>query len=324
MSITILIPNWNGEARLKSVLDALSVQTYPIDRVVVIDNGSTDGSARLARASGCEVIELGRNTGFSHAVNSGIRAAQTDWVGILNNDVVPERDWLAKLMQAAAARSDTWFAAGKLLSTSHQETIDGAFDAICRGACAWRCGHGRRDAPVWNQPKTIHFAPFTAAIFRASLFERIGLLDEQFESYLEDVDFGLRAATRGLQGLYVPDAVAYHEGSATLGGWHPDTVRRISRNQVLLVAKHYPREWVLRYGWQVLVAQGLWGFTALRHGRFIAYLTGKMEGLRQFRQLRGSPRADVDAVLRASETDIWELQRLTGFDLYWRLYFALT
>jgi len=323
MSITILIPNWNGEARLKKLLEALGAQSYPIDRVVVIDNGSSDGSLQVACDRGTDVIDLGKNTGFSHAVNCGIRTARTEWIGILNNDVVPAGDWLSKLVQEAEVRN-AWFATGKLMSSSRQGNIDGAFDAICRGACAWRCGHGRKDAPVWNQAKAIQFAPFTAAIFRAEVFARVGLLDEEFESYLEDVDFGIRAATAGVTGVYVPGAVAYHEGSATLGGWHSETVRRISRNQVLLVAKHYPAEWVIRYGWQVLVAQGLWGFTALRHGRFIAYLTGKLEGLRRFRKVRGSPRPGLDALLRASESEILELQRLTGFDLYWRLYFALT
>ena len=81
-------------------------------------------------------------------------------------------------------------------------------------------GMGDWIRPLWNQPRTIQLAPFTAAVFRAGVFERVGFLDERFESYLEDVDFGLRCAEAGLGGLYVPEAVAYHQGSATLGRWH--------------------------------------------------------------------------------------------------------
>ena len=88
---------------------------------------------------------------------------------------------------------------------------------------------------------------------RRELFEKVGWLDERFESYLEDVDFSLRSARKGCLGVYVPEAVAYHQGSATLGAWHPETARRIARNQLLLVAKHYPRGWLFRYGWPVLV-----------------------------------------------------------------------
>jgi GT2 family glycosyltransferase len=162
------------------------------------------------------------------------------------------------------------------------------------------------------------------------VFERVGFLDEKFESYLEDVDFGLRCAQAGLAGVYVPEAVAYHQGSATLGRWHGETVRKIARNQLLLVAKHYPPNWILRYGWPVFIAQTLWGFIALRHGALFSYLAGKGQGLRQFREVRADGRADLAStgnlppILERSEEEIRAIQQLTGFDLYWKLYFALT
>jgi GT2 family glycosyltransferase len=134
----------------------------------------------------------------------------------------------------------------------------------------------------------------------------------------------MRCATAGFQGIYVPEALAYHQGSATLGRWHPDSVRKISRNQLLLIAKHYPRNWILRYGWPVFVAQGLWGFVALRHGAAVAYLQGKSEGIRRFRSARGKSPANLSAIVERSEGEIRDLQKLTGFDLYWKLYFALT
>ena len=123
-------------------------------------------------------------------------------------------------------------------------------------------------------------APWTAALFRAGLFERVGLLEAGFESHLEDVDFGLRCATRGLVGLYVPEAVAWHQGSAALGRWHPETVRLIARNQFLLLARHYPGRLVLRWLWPILVAQLLWFGVALRHRAGCAWLRGKWHGVR--------------------------------------------
>jgi GT2 family glycosyltransferase len=322
-SATVVIPNWNGSALLGNLLGSLRQQTHPIDRIIVVDNGSTDDSVIIAKTAGAETIELDKNTGFSHAVNRGIRSAGSGWIAILNNDVEPKPDWLAKLVERTEL-ANAWFATGKLLDATNRSQIDGAFDGICRGACAWRCGHGRSDSPLWNKPREISFAPFTAALFRWELFQEVGLLDEDFESYLEDIDFGIRCATAGRQGIYVPEAVAYHQGSATLGRWHPETVRRIARNQLLLVAKHYPREWILRYGWPVFVAQGLWGIVALRHGAAIAYLKGKSEGIRRFRSARGKSPANLTAIVERSEREIRELQRLTGFDLYWKLYFALT
>jgi len=321
--VAAVIPNWNGAARLERLFPSLAAQTHPIDRIIVVDNGSTDRSREVATAANAGFVALGCNTGFSHAVNRGIQSAQSEWVLILNNDVLPEPGWLQNLMGAAHS-SNAWFATGKLLATANPGLIDGAFDAICRGACAWRCGHGRPDSEAWNQPRNIHFAPLTAALFRTQLFDQTGLLDESLESYLEDVDLGLRCAAKGLTGVYAPSAVAFHEGSATLGPWHPATVRKISRNQLLIVAKHYPRGWILRYGWPVLVAQALWGFIALRHGTFLAFAGGKLDGIRRFRKGRGEACPGIARILEQSERDIRELQKLTGFDLYWRLYFALT
>jgi GT2 family glycosyltransferase len=346
--VAIVIPTWNRAGLLAQALASLTGQTYPIDRVIVVDNGSTDDSGGVAARAGAEVISLAENAGFAVAVNRGLQeAAGAEWIGVLNNDVTLEPDWLARIMTKLEP-GNSWFATGKLLDAQECERLEGSFDALCRGGCAWRCGHGRLDSPMWNQPRTIQLAPFTAVVFRAGLFERVGLMDERFESYLEDVDFGLRCAEAGLAGLYVPDAVAYHQGSATLGPWHPDMVRRISRNQLLLVAKHYPPNWVLNYGWPVFIAQTLWGFVALRHGALLSYFVGKVQGLRQFRQARRKRCASFSAtgnfssiggfpaiisfptivsfstILEQSEKEIREIQQFTGFDLYWRLYFALT
>jgi GT2 family glycosyltransferase len=200
--------------------------------------------------------------------------------------------------------------------------IDATFDEISRAGCAWRCGAGKADGPVWNEARPIRMAPMTAAIFRADLFREIGSLDEAFEAYLEDVDFGLRCCLQGYEGLYVPEAIAHHRGSATLGEWNSDTVRRIARNQVLLTAKHFrgqPR-------FPILAGQLLWGLVALRHGRALSYIRGKLEGLRKAQVLGigNTKHSDLQRILTQSEQTILSLQRQTGFDGYWRAYFCLS
>lgn len=319
-SISVIIPNWNGAVRLGKLLGSLKAQAEAAD-VFVVDNGSIDHSMQVARAAGATVISLDANYGFAAAVNRGIQEVKSDWIAIINNDVELDSSWLQILLREGDIQR-AWFATGKLLARGGD--INGTYDAICRGGCAWRCGAGRPDGPRWNEPKIIRFAPFTAALFRAELFRRVGLLDDDYESYLEDVDFGLRCATAGLTGVYVPQAVAYHEGSATLGRWHADTVRHIARNQVLLVAKHYPSNWLGHCGWPVLIAQALWGLVALKHGTGFAYLRGKIEGLRAFRKMRHIGPQSVLTILDESEREILELQRATGFDPYWKAYFALT
>jgi GT2 family glycosyltransferase len=160
------------------------------------------------------------------------------------------------------------------------------------------------------------------------VFRRAGLLENCLESYLEDVDFGLRCAARELAGIYVPAALAWHQGSAALGRWHPETVRRMARNQIFLVARHYPARLLWRWSWAIIVAQVLWGALALRHGAAGGWLRGVFQGLRFFGAVRKSCTpfdAEVlDALLRSNERLIRDLQTSTGFDSYWKLYFLLT
>ena len=310
--MSVIIPNWNGAQRLKALLLALGSQ-QPIREVIVVDNGSSDDSVRVAQTAGVRVLARSVNSGFAVAVNEGVRAARSDWLLILNNDVELTAGWLQTLYDAAMARG-AFFATGKLLHAADHRLIDGTYDAVCRGGTAWRCGAGQPDGRRFEVERAIQFAPFTALLVRKAAFDRVGLLDERFESYLEDVDFGLRCARIGLDGIFVPAAIGYHQGSATLGRWHGDVVRRISRNQVLLAGKHFP----IRYLWPILVAQGLWGLVSLRHGAFGAWVWGKIEGLWMLPQIH--ERSGLAAgILERSEMEIHG-----ATDLYWKLYFRLT
>jgi GT2 family glycosyltransferase len=323
MKVTAVIPHWNRRDLLQTLLPSLQEQTQPFDEVIIADNGSTDDSAQFAEQHGARVIKLGQNFGFAAAVNRGIEAAQSDWIAILNNDVTLDPVWLATLIDAAG-REDADFATGKILRATQASIIDGAFDEVSRGACACRCGAGRPDSALWDQTRRIRIAPMTAAIFRRNLFREIGPLDERFVSYMEDTDFGLRCAIAGRDGLYVPSAIAHHRGSASMGAWSYDTVRSISRNQVLLSVKHFqgqPR-------FPIVAGQLLWGLLALRHSRGVAYLAGKIAGWGEARRahwpaVTGTHQAKIGGIVRASEKEIFAIEQQTGFDTYWRAYFWL-
>jgi GT2 family glycosyltransferase len=322
-TVTAVIPHWNRNEMLMNLFEFLRRQSRPLDEIIVVDNGSTDGSAEAAESCGARVIRMGYNSGFAAAVNRGIAECRSDWVAVLNNDVEPAPDWLETLLEAAGS-GEPAFVTGKLLRKDRADVLDGCYDLPSRAGCAWRAGSGRQDGPPWESPRRIRSAPFTAALFRKDLFREVGNLDERFGSYLEDVEFGLRCALAGRNGLYVPQAVARHHGSGTLGEWSPETVRWIARNQVLLIAKHPTRG----AAWPAVVGQLLWGFLAIRHGKLLPFLKGKADGLRSFRELRDAggekSKQQLDLILQDSERQILDLQRRSGFDLYWRLYFALT
>jgi len=324
MSITAIVPVWNGRELLERLLASLEAQTEPAAELLVVDNGSTDGAPELARERGARVIPMGRNAGFAAAVNRGIRESRGDWIAVLNSDVELAPDYFAKLLAASSAGA--WFATGKILAEGSDGRIDATFDLLCRGGAAWRVGNGRADGSAFSLARPIWSAPWTAALFRAELFQRVGLLEESFESYLEDVDFGLRCAAQGLAGQYVPEALAWHRGSATLGRWHPETVRRMARNQLWLLARHYPRRLLVGWSWPILVAQLLWGAVAFRHGAGLAWLRGEWQGLRGFFATRGQTldAKVLSSVLGTNEDLIRSVQASTGFDIYWRVYFLLT
>ena len=320
--VTVIVPVWNRRELLEGLLRCLRAQTQAIAGILVVDDGSEDGTAQFAESLGPRVIRMDVHGGFARAVNSGIRESRTPLVAIVNNDVKLAPDWLEKLL--AGLDEGAWFATGKILQDSDTNRIDATYDLVCRGGTAWRVGHGCLDGPAFREAREIRFAPFTAALFRAELFDKVGPLDERFESYLEDVDFGMRCALAGCGGRYVPDAVAWHAGSATLGRWHPETTRLMARNQVFLVAKHYSGTMLWRCAWSVAVGQGLWGLVALRHGRGGAWLRGKAEGLGRWRELRGPAGVRGSKILREGEREIRRVQRESGPDLYWTLYFLLT
>ncbi len=333
-TVSAIIPSYNRADLVESIVTNLRAQTRPPDQVIVVDNGSQDATQIVARELGADLIVFPENRGFAVAVNEGIRQASGDWLLIVNNDVVLERACLQRLLRATA-EENVLFATGKLLRKDDLTTLDGSWDLVSRAAYAWRCGYDRHDGAVWSIRRKIFFPPMTAALFHRQVFERVGLLETRFESYYEDVDFGVRCALAGLEGIYEPAAVAVHIGKATFGKHGSRIIYLSARNQVLLLAKHYRPQTLRRFAWPIVVGQILALLAAAKQGHFFAALKGKWHGLRQWSAFRRDIRSAagpeawraatnaIEAAFSRSELEIRSLQRQIGFDSYWRLYFSL-
>ncbi len=278
-AIRVVVPSWQGRAHVELLLESLAAQSLAPASLLIGDGGSKDGTLEAARNAGADCLELAANRGFAYAVNRGVGAFPNSRVAVLNNDLRLAPDWLERL-----AAVDAPFAAGKVLAWDHPERIDATWDLLSESGVPMRAGHGKCDSAFWNQAREIALAPWTAILIRPDYWQATGGLDESFESYLEDVDIGVRGWKMGFRGRYEPSAVAWHRGSSTLGAWHPRQVRLSSRNQLRLVARHGQPDW-----WKVLVGQGLWGFAATRHGCFKPWLEGKREAIGEFRSGRESP-----------------------------------
>ena len=317
--VSIVIPVHNRSELLQQLLKSIESQTVAPLEVIVVDDASTEDTAAVAGVCGARIVAMERNSGFAASVNRGIVEARGEIIALLNSDVTLERDWLEILWSAMDAASAD-FATGTILQPGG--LVDGTYDLVCRGGTAWRAGAGHPLRAFNGKIREIRFCSATAALYRKSLFSEVGRFDELFESYLEDVEFGMRCAVRGKRGIYCPTAVCQHLGSSSFGTWTARVVRLIARNQVLLLARHYPPGILRRWMWRILVAQLLWGALAVRHGRGISWIRGKLEGVRRFQINRST--SPIEDLVVESEREIYRLQAAGGFDTYWRIYFALT
>jgi GT2 family glycosyltransferase len=326
---TIVIPNYNGARHLAGLLPSIAAQSRQPARVVIVDNHSNDDSRAISSGL-AEWVSLDRNYGFAYAVNRGVELANTEYTAILNNDTVLDPNWLAEMEQVLDDPACS-YASPLLLSAQAPDCIDGAWDLLSRSGCPHRalCGEPASHLEA-NREREIQFAPMTASLFRTSLWRELGGLDEGYGNYLEDVDFCLRAALAGHRGRYVPSATALHFGSATLGNWSARSTYWNARNQLLLIARHYPPA-VLRDWWlPVVTGQILYLLLAARHAHPLAAIRGKAEILLSWRTWRSglSPNpATSQALKEILEQSECEIASLTCAgetrSLFWRLYFRL-
>ena len=315
--VTAVIPVHGRWDLTKQLLADLRAQSTAVTQVIVVDDGSEDGTASLAAEWGAEVISTGTNAGFPRAVNLGVAAVKTEFLVILNNDLRLPGDWLERLLYLCEIGA--WFASGKLLSGTRSGEIDGTYDLISRGGSAWRAGNGAPTAGISGNVSVLDLPSFTAGLFRTSLFSRIGPLEERFGMYLEDVDFGLRCVKAGLWGMYDPTVTGVHLGSATRGEWHAQTARQMARNQIWLVARHFKG-----LSWPVFVSQVLFAMLAFTRNAGWAAVLGSMEGIATYRRMRLSGPYLKEDFLRRHEKEIAGMQGSPPRDRFWQLYFKLT
>ena len=250
ITVAVLIVNWNAGPLLERCLASLAAQRRRADRVIVVDNASTDDSLALAheRLHATEVIRLRENVGFARANNIAARAAaDADAYALLNPDAFPEPEWLHALLMAADRRPDVAAFASRMLLDAAPQYLDGAGDSYHVSGRAWRIGHGRADGPSAASEREV-FAPCAAAaLYRRAAFDDVGGFDERYFCYFEDVDLGFRLRLRGHRALYVPDAVVHHVSSA-LSGYRSDfAVYHGERNAVWTFVKNMPAALMWRY-----------------------------------------------------------------------------
>jgi GT2 family glycosyltransferase len=302
-SISIVIPNWNGRRWLPQCLAAIAGQERAPDEVIVVDNGSRDGSVEFLadQHRNVRVIALAGNTGFAYAANRGLEAAAGDLVALVNTDVVLAREWLARMSSALASDRGVASVACKMLELADPSRVYDAGDVLRRdGACEQR-GRFRRDDGSWDSPGEVFGACAGAALFRREAVLRVGGFDERFFAYLEDVDLALRLRLMGWGCRYEP-AVARHAGEGSSHQLRGGHLALVQRNTLLLVAKAFPIRWLPLVGYRQLG----WAWHAWRAHRLRPHIRATTAALpllpsmlRDRRRLRRTARVPIESVVPA-------------------------
>lgn len=240
-AVSVIIVNWNSGELLRRCLAHLQRQTVRPDRIIVVDNASSDGSAICTVAAEAELISMSTNLGFAAANNLALATCDGEFVALLNPDAFPEPEWLEHLLAAAKRNPDVAAFGSRQLCESSPETIDGLGDSYHVSGLVWRLRHGKKQSAVDLTAREIFSPCAAAALYRRQAVVAAGGFDEDFFCYVEDVDLGFRLRLAGHRVVYVPEAVVHHVGSATTGGRHSDfSVYHGHRNLVWTFVKNMP------------------------------------------------------------------------------------
>ncbi len=241
--LTAVVLTYNGRELLEMVLPSLAAQRYRDFATVVVDNGSSDGTLCWLHTNWpqVDVVAVPHNLGVSAALNVCVAAATSELVALFNNDLELDPDCLGEFVRAMDEHPEAGSAAAKLVDFYDRALLDGAGDVYSWSGEAQRSGQGHRDVGQYQQPRRIFGACGGAAVYRRSALAAVGGFDEQFFAIYEDVDWAFRAQLAGFSCRYVPTAVAYHMGSATLGDGASDfSLYQNWRNAIWVVMKNYP------------------------------------------------------------------------------------
>ncbi len=282
MRVTAVVLTLDGRELLERMLPTLVAQDLDALRIVVLDDGSTDGTAAWLREAWpqVEVVENPGTLGVAHSFNRAVALARaSEFLALLNNDLELEPDYLRRLVAVLDAHPEAASAAGKMRSLRDRALLDGAGDAFMWSSAATRRGLREPDEGQYDEPEEVFSACGGAALYRMAAFDDVGIFDEDFYAYLEDIDWGFRAQLRGWTARYEPGAVVFHVGGATTDRDRRFFEKLQRRNQVLLVIKNYPAAALVRHSPKIVLHHLGWLAASVRDRMLRAHLQAWRQAL---------------------------------------------
>ena len=304
--VSVVVPNWDGADSLGACLDSLVEQSAQ-PHVIVVDNGSHDGSLKLLeKYPAVEVIKHDHNLGFAGGVNAGFRKAiadSVDYVGALNNDAVADKDWLKHLMAALDKDSKVGIVTSKILNADGTK-LDSTGDYYTVWGLPYPRGRGETEINKYDGETEVFGASGGASLYRISTLQAIGLFDEDFFAYYEDVDLSFRAQLAGWKIRYAPQAIVHHQIGATSGKLKGFTTYQTMKNLPMLWYKNVPRHYRRRVGRRLKLVLFLFWLRAISHGQGWPATKGAVKGsYLLFKKLGGRNR--IRKSQKVSDRTIW-------------------
>ena len=292
---------------LSGCLDGMRQQDYQQYSVILVDNGSNDGSIDFVRHNYPEVktVALHKNVGFSAANNYVFNTIQTEYAALLNNDAVPHPLWLKSLIEALESHPEAGFAASKMLFYDDLGIIDRAGDAYTRAGTGLLRGRGE-SADNYEKREWVFGACAGAALYRTLMLNDIGLFDEDFFLLHEDVDLSFRAQLKGYKCLYVPEAIVYHKASSSIVYDSPISVYYSHRNLEWVYIKNMPSNLILKTIWLHIIYNIATFFFFAANGRIKELIKAKWDALKGLRRML-KKRKQIQRTKKVDGNYIWGL-----------------
>lgn len=247
--VSVVIVNWNGCHHLAECLDSLAAQSFRDFEVILVDNGSADGSVSFVRERypWVKLFTLERNTGFAAGNNAGLAHATGEYIVTLNNDTAADPAWLASLVEVADENPAAGMVGCRICTYDNPDIID----SLGMGICSDGMSRGMHRLRSWsslqmNPVEEIFFPSACAALYRRAMLDEIGFFDEDFFAYCEDTDLGLRGRLAGWGALLATAAVVRHKYSMTGGTFSPLKVYLVERNHYWAAVKTFPLKALLQ------------------------------------------------------------------------------
>ena len=281
IQISIIIPNFNGEKFLKECLNSIKKQNFSHYEVIIVDNGSNDGSVEYIKDNYDEftLIQNQKNLGFATAVNQGIKSSNAEYVFLLNNDTELEVECVSKLLNCIDKDENIFSVSSKMIQNQDRNLIDDAGDEYTLLGYTKKVGNNR-STELYQSKREIFSACAGAALYRRNIFDIIGYFDENFFAYMEDVDISYRARIYGFKCVYCPEAVVYHDVSATSGSkYNAFKIRLAARNNVYVPYKNMPSPQLILNLLFLILGFLIKYLVFLKKGHGNDYMGGLKEGL---------------------------------------------